>query len=136
MNARVRRQEGINLLGLMRREVVGNDVDAFANRLVGHDVGEEGDEFGRSMALCGSAQHFAGLGIECRVQRQCAMAEVFKAVALGAPGDSGSTGSLRSSAWIAVFSSTLNTAACWGGFRYTPVISAALVSKSGSLEAM
>ena len=51
------------------------------------------------------------------------------------PGDSGSTGSLRSSAWIAVFSSTQNTAACSGGFKYSPITSAALVSKSGSLEA-
>ena len=51
------------------------------------------------------------------------------------PGDKGRTGSLRSSAWMAVFSSTLNTAACCGGFRYSPITSAALTSKSGSLEA-
>src|SRR3954468_19209984 len=36
------------------------------------------------------------------------------------PGDKGRTGSLRSSAWMAVFSSTLNTAACCGGFRVQP----------------
>src|SRR4051812_11832605 len=36
------------------------------------------------------------------------------------PGDSGSTGSLRSNAWIAVFSSTLNTAACCGGVQVQP----------------
>src|SRR5882672_1127765 len=34
------------------------------------------------------------------------------------------------SAWIAVFSSTQNTAACVGGFRYSPMMSAALRSKS------
>jgi hypothetical protein len=52
------------------------------------------------------------------------------------PGDSGRTGSLRSSAWIAVFSSTQNTAACAGGLTYSPMMSAALRSKSGSFEAM
>ena len=52
------------------------------------------------------------------------------------PGDSGSIRSLRSSAWIAVFSSTQNTAACAGGFRYSPITSAALASKPGSLEIM
>ena len=50
------------------------------------------------------------------------------------PGDSGSIRSFLSSAWIAVFSSTQKMAACAGGFRYRPITSAALVSKSGSLE--
>jgi hypothetical protein len=52
------------------------------------------------------------------------------------PGDSGNTGSKRSNAWIAVFSSTQNTAACCGGFMYSPMISAAFCSKSGSLLAL
>jgi hypothetical protein len=37
---------------------------------------------------------------------------------------------------VAVFSSTQNTAACAGGFTYSPMMSAVLRSKSGSLEAM
>src|SRR6188768_2908387 len=37
------------------------------------------------------------------------------------PADSGSMRSLRSSACIAVFSSTQKTAACAGGFRYRPI---------------
>ena len=52
------------------------------------------------------------------------------------PGERGSTGSRRSRAWIAVFSSTQNTAACSGGLRYRPMMSAALDSKSGSLDRM
>lgn len=43
---------------------------------------------------------------------------------------------LLARAWIAVFSSTQNTAACAGGFRYSPITPAALASKSGSLETM
>jgi hypothetical protein len=37
---------------------------------------------------------------------------------------------------MAVFASTQNTAACAGGFRYNPMMSAAFFSKSGSFEAM
>ena len=49
MNAAVVRQELINNLGLVRREVVGDDVDFLALRLVGHNVGKERDEFRRSV---------------------------------------------------------------------------------------
>ena len=37
---------------------------------------------------------------------------------------------------MAVFSSTQKTAACWGGSRYNPMMSAVFVSKSGSLLAL
>ena len=37
---------------------------------------------------------------------------------------------------MAVFSSTQNTAACAGGFKYSPMMSAAFCSKFGSLELM
>src|SRR6218665_2844549 len=50
---------------------------------------------------------------------------------LGRVGDGGSIGWLGSSAWMVVFSSTQNTTACAGGLRYSPITSAALVSKSG-----
>ena len=36
---------------------------------------------------------------------------------------------------MALFSSTENTAACWGGLTYRPITSAAFVSKSGSFDA-
>jgi hypothetical protein len=49
-------------------------------------------------------------------------------------GDRGNMRSLRSSAWIAVFSSTQNTVAGAGGFRYSPITSAALVWKFGALD--
>jgi len=77
--------------------------------------------------------HHSGLNIQCRVQRQRAVAIILKSVVFGRPGDNGRTGSSRSNAWIAVFSSTLNTAACCGGSKYSPMISAALLSNSGSL---
>src|SRR6516162_2615001 len=52
------------------------------------------------------------------------------------PGESGKTGSSRSSAWIALFSSTQNTAALTGGLRYKPMMSAAFSSNSGSSLAL
>src|SRR5947209_13241267 len=52
------------------------------------------------------------------------------------PGDRGNTGSSRSKAWIADFSSTQKTAACTGGFRYKWILVAAFFSKSGSLLAI
>src|SRR6516225_4482074 len=110
-------------------------MDLCARRLVDDDICQKGNELRRGVPRRGFTQHLAGFGIERGVQRQCAMAIVLKAVPLR-PGDSGNTGSLRSSAWIAVFSSTQNTAACAGGFTYSPMMSAALRSKSGSFEAM
>jgi hypothetical protein len=32
--------------GFVRRDVVGDDVDFFATRLIHHNVGQEGDELG------------------------------------------------------------------------------------------
>lgn len=61
MNTGVSRQELAHTLGLVRREVVGDDVDFFAARLIGHEVGEKRDELGRGMALGGLAQHLPGL---------------------------------------------------------------------------
>ncbi len=81
MNVRVRCQERINLLGLVRREVVGDDMDLLASRLIDHEIIEKRDELGGGMALGGLAQHLAGLGVKGRVQRQGAVAKVFEAVA-------------------------------------------------------
>src|SRR5215469_14838578 len=38
-------QELLDPGSLMRRKIVGNDVDLFARRLIGHHLGEKGDEF-------------------------------------------------------------------------------------------
>lgn len=42
-------QECINLLCLVRREVVCNDVNLLAAGLIGQDVGQEGHELGRGV---------------------------------------------------------------------------------------
>lgn len=84
MNLRMLCQELVDPCGLVRREVVSDDMDLLARKLVGHNVGQEGDELRRGVALGRLAQHFTRLRIERRIQRQRAVAEVLEPVALGA----------------------------------------------------
>lgn len=44
MDFGVRRQELLNSLGLVSREVVGNEMNLLAARLIGDHLGEEGDK--------------------------------------------------------------------------------------------
>ena len=98
-NVRVHRQEWLDLHGLTRRELVGDDADFLAYWSIHHDVVEKADELGRSMALVSLARHLTGPGVSGRIQRQRAVAKRLEAVAPSARhGDSGSIGSLRSSA--------------------------------------
>src|SRR6218665_1211798 len=78
-------EERVNQLGLVCREVVDDDVNFLAARLMGHDVGEEGAKLGRGMPRGGLAQHFTSLGIESRGHREPSMPEVLKAMNPSAP---------------------------------------------------
>ena len=104
--------------GAMGREIICNNVNLPTLGQAGHNLFKESNKLRTGVTRCGLAQHLAGL---CRS---------------ALPGESGKTGSSRSRAWMALFSSTQKTAALTGGFRYKPMMSAALVSKSGSLLAM
>src|SRR5215831_8252718 len=75
-------QELGDLRGLVRRQVVSDHMDFLGRRLIDDDVGQKGDKLCRSVARRGFAQHLTGFGVERGVQRQCAMAIVFKAVPL------------------------------------------------------
>ncbi len=81
LNLRMRDQEIFDRLSLVRQEIVGDHVDLFSVRLVDHDVGEESDELRGGMAFSRLAQHFVSAGVEGRVERQGAMAEVVESVA-------------------------------------------------------
>jgi hypothetical protein len=95
---RMRCQKVFDRRALVSREVVGNDVDLFAARLIDHDVGEEGDKLRGRVPFSGLAEHLIGLGVEGRIERQGSMTKVLKAVPLRPAGESGRTGSLRSRA--------------------------------------
>lgn len=78
-------EEGLDLLGLVGREIVRDHMGLLAARLVEHDVGEKGHELGRGVRRSGLAQQLAGLGIEGSVHGERAVAVVLKAVPLEAP---------------------------------------------------
>lgn len=85
MSVAVHGQEFAHLRGLVGREIVGDDVNLFALGLVGHDVGEKGDELGRGVTSSRLAQHLAGQRAKGCIQRQRAATEGLKAVTLDAP---------------------------------------------------
>src|ERR1700740_3246272 len=136
LNPRVVLQELAHQGGFVSRQIVQDDVNLLVPGAQRKDFLEQGDKLASGVAGGGFAVNPRRARVQGCIQGQCSMAVVLKSVALGTSGERGSTGSRRSSAWMAVFSSTQNTAACRGGLRYKPMISAVLDSKSGSLLAM
>ena len=68
----------------VRGEIVGDDMDLFALGLMSDDIGKEGHELCRGVALSRFAQNFASAGVESGIQRKGAMTELLKAVMFGA----------------------------------------------------
>ena len=64
-------EEVLDLLGLVRREVVSHHMDILALGLVRHDVGQEGHELSRRLVGSCLAEHFAGLGVEGPLKAAC-----------------------------------------------------------------
>lgn len=110
-------KETFNSVRLMCRKIVQDDMNLFVSGLTGNNVGEKGDEFRTGMTLCGLSQDLTALGVKRSVKRQRSVAKYSNPWRSARPALSGRTGSLRSKAWMAVFSSTENTAACWGGCK-------------------
>ena len=92
LHMRMGMQEGLDMGGLVRREIVEDHVNLLAAWLMRHDVGEERDELSGGMACGRSPEHLTGLRVECRVERERAVAGVLKAVPFGAPGGQGQHG--------------------------------------------
>ena len=84
LHVAVRGQEVRDALGLVAADVVADNVNLAALGLVGHDVGEKGDELLAGVTRRGPAEHLAGGGVECGKKAQRAVALVLEAVALGA----------------------------------------------------
>src|SRR5206468_11609556 len=83
----------------------------------------------------GSEGRAAGVHEDAVRRRRCsAVGYQYSSSSAALPGEGGSTRSSRSRAWITVFSSTQNTAACCGRFKYNPMMSAAfLAGRNGQL---
>lgn len=85
MNPRMCAQEIVDQSGLVDREVVGNDVDLVAPRLIDHDVAQEGDEHRRGVPCRRLSQSLATAGVEGCIERERAVTLVLKTVSFGPP---------------------------------------------------
>src|SRR6516225_7716311 len=82
-NCRVGLKECKNSLGLVRTQVIDNDVDLASWRLAGYDLGKEIDELRGGVTSTGFSQHLSGLSIQSAVKRKRSMAVVLKAMPFG-----------------------------------------------------
>jgi hypothetical protein len=83
MHVRMRRQKIANHLTLVRRQIVQNDVDLPRRRPFDH-LCEELHKLLAGVVAGGLAEHFSGLRIQRRIQRQRAVTVVLKPMTLGA----------------------------------------------------
>ena len=74
------RQKFGDAFGLVGREVIDNGVNSFARRLGGDQLVQKGDKLGAGVPLSHLAQDLAALGFQRGVEREGAMAKVFKTV--------------------------------------------------------
>ena len=88
-NSRVGLKEFKNSLGLVRTQIIGNDVDLATCRLTRHDLCKEIDELCTGMACTGFGQHFSGLCVQSAVERKRSVAVVLKAMPFGPAGRKG-----------------------------------------------
>jgi hypothetical protein len=79
-NSGVSLKEFKNFLGLVRTQVIGNDVDLAACRLTHHNLRKEIDELGAGVACAGFSQHLSGLGVQSAIERKRSMAIVLEAM--------------------------------------------------------
>ena len=112
VHRRVGLQKRDDSSGLVGREVVGDHVNLLTGGLIGHKVRQKGDELFRGVPVRRLAQHFPCLGIERGVQRERAVPVIFEPMPFGPPGRQGQHRIFAIKDWMAVFSSTQNTAAC------------------------
>ena len=80
MNLRVVLKEVHDRLTLVSRKVISDHMDFFASGLMGDDIGEESDEFGRGVSCGGLTEHLTSFGVESRIEREGAMSVVLEAM--------------------------------------------------------
>src|SRR5262245_52367850 len=85
MDVGVLAQESFAGLGFVSREIVGDDVDFPTRFYTGNHLVQKDDELGAGVAAGGLAEDLSAGGVECRLERKGAMAEVFEAVPFSPP---------------------------------------------------
>lgn len=116
--------------------IVHDDVD----RKLGWDthvqVRQELQEFGGAMPTMQLTDDFSGSHVQRGKQRRRAVTQIVMGRRSGSPGVIGRIGWVRSRAWIWLFSSTHNTTALTGGFRYSSTMSRTLSTNSASTDSL
>jgi hypothetical protein len=74
----VQRQELAHPLGLMRGEVVEDDVDLLMIGMLGHHRAEKSDELFAGVTGCGLADDLTGLAIEGGIKRESSASDVLE----------------------------------------------------------
>jgi hypothetical protein len=85
MNVFMVTKELLNPPRFMSGEVVSNDVNLFATRLLHDEGGKKGDELLARMTRRRGAKDLSSLRVECRIQREGSVPEVLKPMPLGSP---------------------------------------------------
>jgi hypothetical protein len=76
VNRRMVFKEIPDRLTLMRRKIVGDDMDFFAPGLIGNDIVEEGDKFGGGVSWRSLTEYLTCFGVESGIERERAMSVV------------------------------------------------------------
>ena len=76
-------RQALHQIGIVRGEVVQNDMDLAASRLRADDLLQQRDELLAGVADGGLADDFSGLRIQRCIERECSVAVVLEAVLLG-----------------------------------------------------
>ena len=95
---------------------------------------QEPQELLMPVPALGLPDHLAGRHVQRGEQARGAVPDVVVGLPCGAPGIIGSTGAVRSSACIWLFSSTASTMAPSGGSRYSPTMSRTFSMNCGSVD--
>jgi len=135
-NRRVSLQKLKNAFGLMCTQIIGNDVDLAASWLSANDLGEGIDKLRTGVPCAGFSKNLSGLGIEGGIERKGSVAIVLEAMPFGSPWREWQNRIQAIKCLDGTLFVNANTAACTGGLRYNPIMSAAFCSNSGSSLAM
>jgi hypothetical protein len=136
VEARSSREPGPHLRMLVGRVVVYDEMCVEIGRDHGVDVLQEVQELLMAMTLSALCDHLTVRDVERGEQSRRPVPDIVVGDAFRVAQPEGQDRLRPSSAWIWVFSSTHNTTALSGGFRYSPTMSRTLSTKAGSVESL
>jgi hypothetical protein len=134
--ARMAHQPAPNRGCFVRAVVIQNQVHVQILRHDGVHRFQKLAKLDRTVTPVTFADHFSAGDIQSGKQRRGAVALIIVRAAFDLTGRIGNSGCVRFSAWICAFSSTHNTNARSGGFRYKPTMSRTFSTNRGSRDSV